>query len=310
MADIQLYREYLNLDTPAKISEEFRKTLVTTNRSFLFYVDWKKVKRNVGTINTELSLLDSLINSHGLKKDFYDLLKKYPEVVKVLPILLAIRELSFDVIENFDEKDTDIIKYSFNRKEGEALSDGEIESYYNLIEKSGAKDLFTTIKSFKDYIFGVEVGMDTNARKNRSGNAMEVILAPLMSETAADHGIMFFAQKQFGSIERETGITFPDLLRNKKFDFFFAKNGKGMNIEVNFFAGGGSKQEIINSYIDRQAKLKSAGADFMLVTDGQAWNKNVNNELDSGFDALDYILNLAFVRRGFFTKVVENVFKA
>jgi len=308
MANIQLYKDFFGSNSVQEITQEFQKTLVTTNRSYLFYVDWKKVRENVDLIKTELSLLDSLINSKNLKKDFFNLLHEYPEVAKVIPILLAIREISFDIIENFNEKTTDVVTYSFNRKRGEKLTEEEIESFWNLIDKSGATELFITIKNFKDYIFGVEVGMDTNARKNRSGNAMELILAPFMEQTKTELGLTLFIQKQFSSIEKEVGISFPELLKNKKFDFLFVKNGKALNVEVNYFFGGGSKQEIINSYIDRQNKLKAIGMEFMLITDGQAWNKGVNNELDSGFDSLSYILNLSFVRRGFFEEVLKSYF--
>lgn len=308
MANLHQYNKFFHLNSIHEITKEFQKTLVTTNRSYIFYVDWNKVKRNVETIKTELSLLDSLINSKNLRQDFFELLIDYPEVTKVIPILLAIREISFDIIENFDEKTIDIVSYSFNRKRGEKLTKDEIESFWNLVDKSGATELFTTIKNFKDYIFGVEVGMDTNARKNRSGNAMELILAPLMEKTKIEFGLTLFTQKQFGSVEKEIGISFPELLRNKKFDFLFAKNGKALNVEVNYFFDGGSKQEIINSYIDRQNKLKTVGVGFMLITDGQAWNRNINNELDSGFNSLDFILNLSFVRRGFFDEISRNYF--
>lgn len=308
MANIQQYNKFFHLNSIHEITREFQNTLVTTNRSYLFYVDWNKVKKNVETIKTELSLLDSLISSKNLKIDFFKLLIEYPEVTKVIPILLAIREISFDVIENFDEKTIDIVSYSFNRKREEKLTKEEIESFWNLIDKSGSAELFSTIKNFKDYIFGVEVGMDTNARKNRSGNAMELILAPLMEQTKIEFGLTLFTQKQFGSVEKEIGVSFPKLLKNKKFDFLFAKNSKVLNVEVNYFFEGGSKQEIINSYIDRQNKLKTVGAEFMLITDGQAWNRNINNELDSGFSSLDFILNLSFVRRGFFDEVSRNYF--
>ena len=137
---------------------------------------------------------------------------------------------------------------------------------------------------------------------------MELILAPFMEQTKTELGLTLFIQKQFSSIEKEVGISFPELLKNKKFDFLFVKNGKALNVEVNYFFGGGSKQEIINSYIDRQNKLKAIGMEFMLITDGQAWNKGVNNELDSGFDSLSYILNLSFVRRGFFEEVLKSYF--
>src|SRR3989338_5647042 len=306
MVDLRLYNNFFKLNSVKEITEEFQKTLVTTNRSYIFYVDWGKVRKNIELIKTELGLLDSLINSKNLKKDFKNLLSRYPEVVKILPILLAIREIFFDIIESFTNKTTDVITYSFNRRRGEKLTEEEIESYWDLIEKSGAIELFSSIKNFKDYIFGVEVGMDTNARKNRSGNAMELILTPLMEQMKNELGLSLFSQKQFGSVEKETGIVFPDLLKNKKFDFLFVKKGKVLNVEVNYFFEGGSKQEIVNSYIDRETKLKSIGGDFILITDGQAWNHGINNELDSGFNALSYILNLSFVRRGFFKKVLEE----
>ncbi len=308
MANIELYKRFFNIDSIQGITQEFKKTLVATNRSYLFYVDWEKVKNNVDVIKTELSLLDSLINSKNLKQDFLELLSKYPEVAKALPIILAIREITFDIIESFDEKTTDTVTYSFNRKKGEKLTKEEIESFWKLIEKSGATELFITIKNFRDYILGVEVGMDTNARKNRSGSAMELILAPLMEQIKNDLGLKLFMQKQFLTVEKEVGISFPNLIKNKKFDFLFAKNNKALNVEVNYFSGGGSKQEIINSYIDRQNKLKSVGAEFMLITDGQGWNRNINNELDSGFNSLDFVLNLSFVKRGFLKDVLKEVF--
>lgn len=308
MADIRLYKEFFGLKSVKEITSEFQKTLVTTNRSFLFYVDWNKVKKNVDSIKTELSLLDSLINSKRLKSDFFALVSKYPEVVKVLPILLAIREVSFDVVESFDVHTTDVVTYSFNRKDNEKLSVSEIESFWSLIEKSGANALFGTIKNFRDYVLGVEAGMDTHARKNRSGNAMELLLAPLMTQIKEDLNLTLFSQKKFSAIEKESKIVFPELLRNKKSDFLFVQDSKSVNIEVNYFFDSGSKQEIINSYIDRQAKLKSMGSTFVLITDGQAWNKSINNELDSGFEALEYVLNLSFVRRGFLNMILKRFF--
>jgi len=121
MANLSLYKSFFGLDTTSEIKNEFQKSLVTTNRSFLFYVDWEKVKKNINQMDIELNLLDSLINSKNLKTDFFKLLSGYTEVVKVLPILLAIRESTFDIIEKFDEKMTHVISYSFKKKKGEKL---------------------------------------------------------------------------------------------------------------------------------------------------------------------------------------------
>lgn len=308
MANLALYKSSLGLATNREIVDEFRNSLAKTNRSHTFYVDWDKVKKNIGKIAPELGLLDSLINSSDLKSDFVNLLSKYPEVVRVLPILLAIRDAQFDIIEDFNAETADVITYSFSLKRARPLTVGEIESYWQLIERSGAFVLFTSIRNFKDYIFGVEVGMDTNARKNRSGNAMELLLQPLMEVLSNELGLTLYAQRKFVAVEKETQLVFPGLLANKKFDFLLAKNDKALNIEVNYFSGAGSKTEIINSYIERQRILKNDGHQFALITDGTGWAGSNNNELASGIENLDNVLNLAFLRRGFLKTVLQDYF--
>lgn len=308
MSQLKLYKEFFGFNSVTDIRKGFQKSLVATNRSYSFYVDWKKVKKNIDKIKTELGLLDSLIGSTDLKNDFIKLVKKYPEVVKVLPLLLAIRELSFEVIESFDVQTTDVVALSFKKKHGENIKPNEIAAYWKLIEKSGSSEVFSFIKSFRDYILGVEVGMDTNARKNRSGTAMELILAPLIEQISTDLNLQLYSQKKFRFLEPELGIDFPDLIHNKKFDFLLCKDTKPFNIEVNYFAGAGSKLEIINSYIDRQSKLKRVNGGFALITDGQAWNGNISNELDSGLESLDFVLNLSFVRKGFLNEILKNFY--
>src|SRR5574337_372795 len=119
MADLKLYNKFFKANNLEAVIKEFQKTLVDTNRSYLFFVDWSKAKRNIDSIKTEIALLSSLIGSKDFKKDFFNLLANYPEVIKALPIIIALHEVSFAVIENFDEKHRDLIRYSFNRKKGE-----------------------------------------------------------------------------------------------------------------------------------------------------------------------------------------------
>lgn len=56
-----------------------------------YYIDFEKVHRNVDGIKVELNILNSLIGSKNIKEDFKALIKKYPETLKCIPLLLAVR---------------------------------------------------------------------------------------------------------------------------------------------------------------------------------------------------------------------------
>lgn len=187
-----------------KVLEEFRKNLVKTNRDHKFFVDWNKVQQNAEKFKIELNLLNALIGSNRLKEDFYELLKNYPEVLRAFPILIAIRDLNFPIIEDFSQEDINIIEYSFNINRGTHLTNHQISNYFSFIEKTGITNLFSLIKDFYDYVVGVEVGMDTNARKNRGGKAMELLIKPLISYITKKYDIMILEQKKLSLFRRIT----------------------------------------------------------------------------------------------------------
>lgn len=57
-----------------------------------YYVDFPKVYSNVDSIKIELNIMNSLIGSKNIESDFVSLLKKYPEILKCVPTLLAVRQ--------------------------------------------------------------------------------------------------------------------------------------------------------------------------------------------------------------------------
>ena len=67
---------------------KFRPSISTYD----YYVDFEKVYRNVDEVKVELNILNSLIGSNDIETDFVNLLKRYPEILKAIPILLAKRE--------------------------------------------------------------------------------------------------------------------------------------------------------------------------------------------------------------------------
>lgn len=294
----ELYIEFLNAENEESIIEKFHNTLVDTNRGYDFFVDWDKVRKHVEKHKIEFNILNSLIGSKQFDNDLREILLNYPRVLPVIPILLAIRDLNFKVIRDFTDKNLDIVNYDFNIR---TLTLEEIVNIVEFFDKTGLKRFFLEMgtKSILDYVMGVEVGMDTHARKNRSGNTMELLLKPIIEDIAAKNGfeeVLF--QKNFKYIETNYGIEVNSSIKNRKADFILIKDNKKVNIEVNFYSGTGSKpQEIVDSYIERQNELKNNGFEFIWITDGEGW-RGQKNQIHKGFEKIDYLLNLHFVRLG------------
>jgi type II restriction enzyme len=295
-----LYLKVLKVDSSEAVINKFYDTLIDTNRGYNFFVDWSKVKRNVEKYKIEFNILNTLIGSKEFDSDLRKILTEYPQVLPAIPILLAVRGSKFKVVKDFIDDNSDTVTYDFRKRK---LSSEEINAIIEFFHKTGLKRFFLEMssKSIQDYATGVEVGMDTNARKNRSGTAMEMVLKPIIEEITAkqksSYTVLF--QKQFKYLERNFNIKVNSSIRNRKADFIIIKDkNKVINIEVNFFSGSGSKpQEIVDSYIERQNELRENGFEFIWITDGVGW-KEQKNQIEKGFTKIDYLLNLHFVRMG------------
>lgn len=303
MANLKVYKETLGLKNIDEILQAFRASLLDTNKSFNYFVNWQKIKQNVEKFNVEINILNSLVGSKNLNSDLSKLLVKYPEVISVFPIIIAVREHEIKLID-----DSDNLTKSFHFKKKKKLTEEEIQAAVHFCNKSGIFDLFTDIKirNLKDYILGVEVGMDTNARKNRSGIAMELAVKPTidaLKREIPDIDIEF--QKTFKFIAKKYKAPIFQNLANRKSDFVIRKGNTFINIEVNYFDGQGSKpQEIVDSYINRQNELHTAGWKFIWITDGRGW-RDGTNQIKKGFFEIDYLLNLDFARKGLLNKAIN-----
>ena len=303
MANITLYRNLLKVNNIDKLAELFNNTLIDTNMTYKYFVDWEKIRRNVDKLNVEINILNSLIGSKNIRKDLKVLLEKYAEIISVFPLIIAVRDKELKIIE-----DADIKKYSFKKKP--ALTQVEIRSLVDFCVKSGIVDLFNDIKikNLKDYLLGVEVGMDTNARKNRSGQSMELAVMPMINSFKNKYrNIEIIFQKTFKYMQDNWNIQISDSLINRKFDFVIKKDNSFINVEVNYYSGGGSKpQEIVNSYINRQNELKKSKWNFIWITDGLGWRTGFN-QIKVGFNNIDYLLNLHFVKKGLLEEIIRKI---
>lgn len=303
-----VYFKYLNENQPDRIVDLFHETIIDTNRNHKFFVNWDKVKKNVSKYQIEFNILNTLIGNKNFDIALRNLLNKYPEIIQCFPILIAVRDLRLKVINDFLSPDSHIVEYNFRPRN---LSPKEIDKFIGFFEKTGLKDFFLNLssRSIQDYVTGIEVGLDTNARKNRSGTAMESLLNPIInqiSEKLRFKAVLY--QKSFGSLEDRFGVSVSPHLRNRKADFIILKNNyKIINIEANFYSGTGSKpQEIVDSYINRQRELEENRIKFIWITDGFGW-KGQKNQIRKGFELIDYVLNIFFVREGLLEGILLEV---
>lgn len=258
----------------------FMSQLRETNATLDFYCDFPKIARNVADIEISLNTLNYLIGKENLREAVEALWNRDPRVFEVMDILIATRKK--------DDK-----KYIDN--------DGSMHSVHSLfssvggvmkfIEGTGLDKVFKNkeVKDLVDYVFGVETGLDTNARKNRSGEITETLVARIL----ANAKIPFREQvssKEFPAIAAVLGAD------QKVFDFAISANSKIYLIEVNFYSGGGSKlNEVARSYTDVAPKVNGVpGFEFVWITDGIGWN-SARNKLEEAFAAIPSIYNLTTI---------------
>lgn len=274
--------------------EELIDGLKETINDYSFYTDFNKVFKNVKEIELELNLLNYLLGKTAdFDKEFISIIDKYPRVLKVIPILLAVRDKKIKVF------DKELLTYNFEER------NKTNEEYLGFVEKTGLKRLFTEekIKNLVDYVTGVEVGLDSNARKNRTGDNMErIVYDSLMEISLKQNGCKVIKQATKEMIKKEFKTDKVDNLildsekndSNKRFDFaVLTPSNNIILIETNFYSSTGSKlNETSRSYITLEKNIKGLnGVAFIWITDGCGWRKTKNN-LHEAYQNIEYILTL------------------
>lgn len=267
-----------------------------------YYVNFPKVYKNVDSIKIELNLLNSLINSKDIENEFRTLVSKYPEVLKVVPILLAKRDSEIKIIDKGKDKNFDF----FNRNYS-------IDEYVNFMHKTGLFDLLSThiISNLIDYVKGVEVGLDSNARKNRTGTAMENIVESFILDAGFIKDVTYFKEMKTSKIRELFGIdlkleSLDESKAEKRFDFVIKTEHKVYAIEVNFYSGGGSKlNETSRSYkMLAQESKEVPNFEFIWFTDGIGWNSAKKN-LEETFDVLEHMYNIDDLENGVLSQIIK-----
>ena len=284
-----------------KLFEYINKTFRNRITTFDYFVNWKKVFDNINPIEKELNLLNYLIGKEDIEEEIFKLIKQYPNIIKAFPFLIASRERSFEVlidVKNFISKN-----YNFSNVQP---SDEQIKDLANFVSRSGLAEILKNkqVKNLVDYTIGVEVGLDSNGRKNRSGAMMEGIVEVFIEECCQTNDAEYIVQATADKIKTRWNLPVTMDKSSRIIDFAINKNGKLYFIEVNFYSGGGSKlKSTATEYCEMYDRYHKQGIEFIWITDGAGWH-STEKPLREYFDKSDYLLNLDMLRNGILKNII------
>ena len=268
--------------------------------SYGYYIDFEKVHKNVNSIKVELNILNSLIGSKNIESDFENIITRYPETLKCIPLLLAVRANEVYALDGDGE-----FNYSFKKMNYDK------EQYKVFMRKTGLFDLLENhiVNNLVDYVTGVETGLDSNGRKNRGGHLMENLVESYIKKAGFVKDETYFKEMYIHEITDKWGIDLSAISNSgkmeKRFDFVIKTDKTIYGIETNFYASGGSKlNETARSY--KQIAQESETIDeftFVWFTDGQGW-KSARHNLEETFDAMDNIYNIDDLENGIIHKII------
>ena len=272
-----------------------------------YYIDFEKVHRNVDNIKVELNILNSLIGSKNIEADFENLMRKYPEVLKCIPLLLAVRA---NEIYCQDENGGHLFQFDFGKYPPN--SHAHYERYKYFMRETGLFDLLENhiVNNLVDYATGVETGLDSNGRKNRGCHLMENLVESFIQKAGFVKDESYFKEMYIHQITDKWDIDLSAISNQgkmeKRFDFVVKTPNMIYGIETNFYGSGGSKlNETARSYKTLAWETEEIdGFTFVWFTDGKGWTSARNN-LEETFDVMQHIYNIKDLEDG----VISEVFK-
>ncbi len=269
---------------------------------YSYYINFDKVYRNVDNIKVELNILNSLVGSKNIEQEFLALVQEYPKVLKCIPLLLAVREQEIYAIDPEGE-------YKFNFRD----SNYTLQEYVMFMRKTGLFRLISEriVNNLVDYATGVEVGLDSNGRKNRGGHLMENLVESHLQRLGLVKDKTYFKELKASTIQKQWGIDLSAISNTgkteKRFDFVVKKDNKIYAIEANFYAASGSKlNETARSYKNLAIEAKEIpNFVFIWITDGLGW-KAARHNLEETFDVLDTMFCINDLENGELEKLIYS----
>ena len=272
-----------------------------------YYIDFEKVHRNVDNIKVELNILNSLIGSKNIEADFESLMRKYPEVLKCIPLLLAVRA---NEIYCQDENGGHLYEFDFGKYPPN--SHAHYERYKYFMCETGLFDLLENhiVNNLVDYATGVETGLNSNGRKNRGGHLMEDLVESFIKKAGFVKNVSYFKEMYIHEITEKWDIDLSAISNQgkmeKRFDYVIKTSSMIYGIETNFYGSGGSKlNETARSYKTLANEADTIdGFTFVWFTDGKGWTSARHN-LEETFDVMEHIYNIKDMEDG----IIDTIMK-
>ena len=274
---------------------KFKKSISDYN----YYVDFEKIYKNVDKLKVELNILNSLIGSKNIEEEFQNILIKYPETLECIPLLLAVRSSEIFIKDEINEYLFKFDKMVYSMKD-----------YIRFMKESGLFDLLQNhlINNLYDYVLGIEVGLDSNGRKNRGGHLMENLVESYIIKAGYKKNVNYFKEMYLSDIEKKWNLDLSAMSGNntstKRFDFVIKTDDQIYVIEANFYVSGGSKlNETARSYKMLSEEAKNVKElTFIWFTDGIGW-KNAKKNLEETFNELETMYNIDDLENGILEKI-------
>mgnify|MGYP004570445173 CR=1 FL=1 len=275
----------------------FRKSI----NGYNYYTDFAKVYENAERLKIEINILNTLVGSQNIEDEFENIIRKYPECLKAIPILLAVREN-----EIYCQDENGAVNYRFDKQIQ------TLEQYRYFMRETGLFDMLKNhiISNLYDYITGIEVGLGSNGRKNRGGHQMEQLVEIHLKKIGLQKNKDYFSEMYLTEIEKKWNIDLSAISANgtstKRWDFVVKTPSCVYVIETNFYTSSGSKlNETARSYkmIAEEARnIKNFC--FVWITDGAGWSSAKRN-LEETFHVLETLYNITDMENGIFSEVFQ-----
>ena len=280
--------------------DEWLKSFKSNINGYDYYANFPKIIKNVELVKVELNILNSLIGSTDIESQFENIVQRYPETLKCIPLLLAVRSNEIPA----QDKDGSFV-YRFDRM------NYSIDQYKQFCRKTGLFNLISNqiVHNLVDYALGVETGLDSNARKNRGGYQMEKLVESYLQQAGFIKEEDYLVESYLNDAILEWGIRLPGIdnadKARKRFDFIVHVDHRVYGIETNFYASGGSKlKETDRSYkLLGQESLEIENFTFIWITDGFGWNSAKAN-LRETYNSLESIYNISDLEDGILSKLL------
>jgi len=301
-----IFRDRIKCSNPDEVFDHLMSTLAKSNRRWDYFVNWTKVFANLQDAEIDLNTLNYLVGKEDAEVAFAELLRKRPSIAGLVPLLVACRQDKFTILSSFQDGRFEHCDYSF-RFTGR-LSEEEIGQAVDFAKNTGFLEQLSSkrIRSVWDYAVGVEVGLDSNARKNRGGTAMEEILEHFISDICQRRGLEYLAQVSASSVKSRWGVELAVDKSSRRVDFAVRTARQLYLVEANFYGGGGSKlKATAGEYRTMHDFWTAGGHKFIWVTDGAGWH-STRAALRETFDHIDYVLNLSMVAAGLLEDVLTR----